>query len=116
MMREIGFRNIPRPIILWCDNEAAVNRVNEEHIVVTARTKMMNRILFKVHEGVQKGYTKPSWITGEECNADLGTKPLIGYKFSKLGSRTFSRKPNSEINNNELSNNSKIDNSDDENG
>ena len=114
MMQEIGFKSIPRPITLWCDNEAAVNSSTVEHVVVQARTKMMNRILFKVHEGVTKGHVVPKWITGEECNADAGTKPLMGYKFHYISDRTFSRKPNNNNNNNNNSKNSNSEISEDD--
>ena len=115
MLRELGFDKIPKPITLYCDNEAAVNTATEEHLVTTARTKMMNRNQFKVHESVERGHILPKWISGEECDADAGTKPLMGYKFHYISNRTFSRKPDEDVQEEVVDDNNVDDNNVDDN-
>jgi len=89
---ELGIKIKNKPIILYSDNEAAVLTSKVPHINKSGRTKFMNRQLFHLHQYVTDSQIAPTWISTEEMDADIGTKPLSGKTFIKLAERQFSRK------------------------
>lgn len=90
VLKELGI-NVSSPIILNSDNEAAVIIAQRKHINKSGRTKFMNRNLFHINEHVVNGMVIPTWISTDEMDADLGTKPLSGAVFIKFAERQFSR-------------------------
>ena len=82
-----------KPMKMLSDNEAAVLAANRDHITAAARTKFFNTKMFKLYEDVQAGWIKPEWISTNEMDADIGTKPLTGAQYHYLSERQFSRKP-----------------------
>jgi hypothetical protein len=82
---------VPLPMAMYSDNEAAVITANQEHINKMGRSKFMNRKLFYLYNQVCAGLIKPTWISTAENDADIGTKPLMGSLYDYLSNRQFSR-------------------------
>ena len=82
---------VPLPMIMYCDNEAAVTLANRKEIHVLGRTKFFNRLIWKIHEAVSNNMVKPTWIASEEMDSDMGTKALMGSNFDRVSNRSFSR-------------------------
>jgi len=88
---ELGINIGNEPIKLYSDNEAAVLTSQVPHINKSGRTKYMNRQLFHLNQYVTNGTIEPTWISTDEMDADIGTKPLSGALFHKFAERQFSR-------------------------
>jgi hypothetical protein len=82
---------VPLPMIMYCDNEAAVTLANRKEIHVLGRTKYFNRLIWKIHEAVSSNMVKPTWIASKEMDSDMGTKALMGSNFDRVSNRSFSR-------------------------
>ena len=82
---------VPLPMIMYCDNEAAVTLANRKEIHVLGRTKYFNRLIWKIHEAVSNNMVEPTWIASEEMDSDMGTKALMGSNFDRVSNRSFSR-------------------------
>jgi hypothetical protein len=90
MLVELGIK-IPTPIIMFCDNEAAVTLAAQEQINVLGRTKYFNRQIWQIHEVVTSGLVKPTWTASRDMDSDMGTKALMGSNFDRVSNRSFSR-------------------------
>jgi hypothetical protein len=83
--------HVPLPMVMYCDNEAAVTLADRKEINVLGRTKYFNRLIWKIHEAVADNMVKPTWIASAEMDADMGTKPLMGSNFDRVSNRSFTR-------------------------
>ena len=90
MLTELGVK-VPLPMIMYCDNEAAVTLASQEQINMLGRTKYFNRQIWQIHELVADGTVEPTWIGAESMDSDMGTKPLMGSNFDHVSNRSFSR-------------------------
>ena len=86
--------HVPLPMLMYCDNEAAVTLADRREINVLGRTKYFNRLIWKIHEAVASNMVKPTWIATAEMDADMGTKALMGSNFDRISNRSFSRMNN----------------------
>jgi len=91
ILEELGIV-VPKPMVMYSDNEAAVLTANQEHINKMGRSRFMNRKIFYLYEEVRKGIIKPTWIATEQMDADIGTKHLKGSLYDYLSNRSFSRR------------------------
>ena len=87
---QLGIK-VPLPMVMYCDNEAAVTLANRKEIHVLGRTKYFNRLIWKIHEAVSSNMVKPTWIASKEMDSDMGTKALMGSNFDRVSNRSFSR-------------------------
>ena len=83
--------DVPLPMLMYCDNEAAVTLADRKEINVLGRTKYFNRLIWKIHEAVSDNMVKPTWIASGDMDADMGTKALMGSNFDRVSNRSFSR-------------------------
>jgi hypothetical protein len=90
ILEELGIV-VPKPMVMYSDNAAAVITANQEHINKMGRSKFMNRKIFYLHDQVVAGVIKPTWIATEEMDADIGTKQLKGSLYDYLSNRSFTR-------------------------
>ena len=89
-LTELGVK-VPLPMIMHCDNEAAVTLANRKEINVLGRTKYFNRLIWKIQEAVSSNMVKPTWCASEDMDSDMGTKALMGSNFDRVSNRSFSR-------------------------
>ena len=82
---------VPLPMMLYCDNEAAVTLASRGEILALGRTKYFNRLIWKIHEQVTSGMVEPKWISTVDMPSDIGTKALMGSNFDRISNQTFSR-------------------------
>jgi hypothetical protein len=82
---------VPLPMIMYCDNEAAVTLADRKEINVLGRTKFFNRLIWKIHEAVSSNMVKPTWLASPDMDADMGTKALMGSNFDRVSNRSFTR-------------------------
>ncbi|XP_019089187.1 PREDICTED: uncharacterized protein LOC109127988 [Camelina sativa] len=92
LLKDLGI-NIPRPITMHCDNEAAIHIANNS--VFHERTKHIEVDCQKVREQVQLGVILPCHTESSEQLADIFTKAasskVFEYIHSKLGLMDLTR-------------------------
>lgn len=86
MLTEIKFK-IPRPIVLYCDNNSAIHIA--ENPVLHERTKHIELDCHLIRDKVKEGFILPTYLASLQQPADLLTKALpshsLKYLLSKLG-------------------------------
>ena len=81
LLADLGVE-VPKPIIIWCDNSAAVSTIT--NVGATARTRHYDRWVHYGREQYLDNFSKPSWLPTNVNVSDIFTKPLDKHTFFKF--------------------------------